>query len=108
MPHRILRCAIGLASAALAARCAQVRPATIVSPVSPTSCVAHLSEDTTVYDTTQVSENPIFHSGPWLDYPEALRMAGVQGSVVVVATIAPMGQADRTSIKVIQSVHPAL
>src|ERR1043166_4598686 len=108
MVDRIAHYAGGLAVVALAAGCASSRPATVVSSAGPTSCFDQVSEDTTVYDTTQVSEKPIVRDGPVPDYPDALRLAGVQGRVVVVATIAPTGKAEHESMKVIQSVDPGL
>ena len=67
---------------------------------SRTSCMGLLSGDTTVFDTTQVSEKPLALSGPVPDYPMGLRLQHISGRVVLAAVIKADGRADPTSITV--------
>jgi TonB family protein len=45
---------------------------------------------------------------PKPDYPDSLRVAGIEGTVVLQAVIQANGRADEASIKVIKKLHPAL
>ena len=48
----------------------------------PTACASIRSADTTIYDTTQISERPL-PGGPTLEYPPEARRRGVRGRTVV-------------------------
>jgi len=50
-------------------------------------------------------ERPQILSGPRLQYPELLRRAGIEGRVIVQATIDITGRAEAASVKVIESAH---
>ena len=50
-------------------------------------------------------ERPQILSGPRLQYPELLRRAGIEGRVIVQATIDTTGRAEPASVKVIESAH---
>jgi len=71
-----------------------------------TSCIGLLSGDSTVFDTTQVSEKPRALSGPVPDYPMGLRLAHIGGRVVLAAVINADGRADASSITVLRSDQP--
>jgi len=49
---------------------------------------------------------PEMLSGPRLQYPELLRHAGIEGRVIVQATIDTTGRAEPASVKVIESPNP--
>ena len=53
-----------------------------------------------------LTEKPRVLSGPLLRYPEYLRRARVQGRVIVAGVVDSGGQAERGSIKIVQSPHP--
>jgi len=57
-----------------------------------------------VYAEATVDERPEIVSAPPLDYPPALRHAGLQGRVTVQAVIDTLGRAEPASLKVI--THP--
>jgi TonB family protein len=63
--------------------------------------------DTTVYDTTQVNVRPILVTGPDLHYPDRLRIAGIEGHVVLSLVVNSNGRADPASIKAVWPVDPA-
>src|SRR5947199_401937 len=52
-----------------------------------------------------VDERPVFLSGPPLEYPDLLRLAGIQGRVTVRAIIDTTGRAEPASVHVVQSPH---
>ena len=52
-----------------------------------------------------VDERPVFLSGPPLEYPDLLRLAGIQGRVTVRAIIDTTGRAEPASVQVVQSPH---
>ncbi len=54
-----------------------------------------------------LTEKPAVLSGPLLRYPATMLSSGVQGRVVAAAVIDTSGQAERGSIKIVQSPHPA-
>ena len=70
---------------------------------SPTSCVSSLSTDTTVYDTTQVSEKPVRRDGPRPEYPEDARSNRVQGRVILTLVVEPTGQVNHSSVRALQT-----
>jgi TonB family protein len=55
--------------------------------------------------TTSVFVGPELRSGPRLQYPELLRRAGIEGRVIVQATIDTTGRAEPASVKVIERAH---
>src|SRR6266550_6295885 len=55
--------------------------------------------------TRSVFVGPELLSGPRLQYPELLRRAGIEGRVIVQATIDTTGRAEPASVKVIESAH---
>jgi len=55
--------------------------------------------------TRSVFVRPELLSGPRLQYPELLRRAGIEGRVIVQATIDTIGRAEPASVKVIESAH---
>jgi len=67
------------------------------------SCADHPSQDTTVFDTTQVSKKPEVVSGPNLRYPDELRQQRVSGGVVYSLIVNADGKADRRSIRLLRS-----
>jgi TonB family protein len=72
-----------------------------------TSCSGLSNADTTVYDTTQVTERPYARSGPRPAYPDALRRDYIEGHVVLSVIIAVDGTVDRSSIAIIKRDRPA-
>lgn len=53
-----------------------------------------------------LSENPRLVQGAQAHYPEMARLAGMQGTVVVVVTVGPAGRV--TEAAVLKGVHPLL
>ena len=102
---------LSLATAALLIACApsaqRVSPTGTVEP-PPTSCSQMTPTDTTVYDTTQVSERPTLRTWVLPHYPDELRLAGFQGQVVVGVTVNTDGTVDKKSLKLIQPSRTAL
>ena len=66
-------------------------------------CANTPSQDTTVYDTTQVTTKPQVRVGPRLEYPKELRQNGISGSVVYSVVVNADGRVDRRSIKLLRS-----
>lgn len=59
-----------------------------------------------VYSEAVVEEKPDRLSGPIPEYPQLLRSAGIEGTVIVQVVIDTMGRAEPNSIKVIRSPNP--
>jgi TonB family protein len=57
--------------------------------------------------TPPLTERPAVLSGPALRYPATMLRSGLQGRVIAAAVIDTSGQAERGSIKIVQSPHPA-
>jgi TonB family protein len=74
----------------------------------PTSCASAKSADTTVYDTTQLSERPVPRSIPELVYPDQARKKKLKGLVVVNAVVTTDGVVDPASVTVAMRAHPVL
>ena len=68
-------------------------------------CRNNPSQDSTVYDTTQVSPKPRVVSGPRLTYPYSLRRLRITGSVVLSLIINADGSLDHRSVRVLKSDH---
>jgi protein TonB len=56
-----------------------------------------------VYAEALVEEKPEMLSGPYPDYPQMLKNAGIEGTVVVQVVIDTMGRAEPNSIKIIRT-----
>ena len=104
--HRV-RCWFALLASQVGLACASVShsSAGAAEARSRTSCSGLLSQDTTVYDTTQVSEKPYARSGPRIEYPKDLRERRVQGHVVLAAIVAVDGKVEASSITVLEGDH---
>ena len=82
-------------------------PQSFVRPApARTSCVGLVSEDSTVFDTTQVSEKPQAISGPMVAYPDDLRRRLINGHVVLAVVINADGRPDQQSVVVLRSDRP--
>jgi TonB family protein len=66
-------------------------------------CADSALADSTVYDTTQVTQRPVIYDAPPLKYPANARAHGVHGRVVLAVTINRDGRADAQSIEAISS-----
>ena len=75
---------------------------------TPTACAGAASTDTTVYDTTQLTERPVPRHAPALVYPPDAERQHIQGKVVVTAVVGTDGVVEKQSVKVVQSAHPLL
>jgi TonB family protein len=73
------------------------------SSAHPTFCSGTTVSDSTVYDTTQVTERPILYDAQALHYPGKARTRGVQGRVLLAVTINADGRPDDQSIQPISS-----
>jgi TonB family protein len=73
-----------------------------------TSCALRQSRDSTVYDTTQVTEKPSRRGGPQPQYPASAMMEGVQGTVILAAIVEPTGIVDPSSITFVQRLDSRL
>ena len=67
-----------------------------------TFCGGIASSDSTVYDTTQVTQRPILYEAQRLKYP-AKAARGVEGRVLLAVTINADGRPDAQSIQTISS-----
>ena len=70
-----------------------------------TSCAGSLSADTTVHDTTEVSERPFVRSGPLLTYPETAREQGVRGRVIVAVVVNQDGSVPWDSVRIVRGLE---
>jgi len=111
--RRWLRCAALLAfrfclMVLILAACGspRTRPAVIVNPSGRTPCVDTPSSDSTVFDTTQVSNKPALASRPGLQYPDELRRQGISGRAVVSVIIEADGSPNQSSVKTVTASYP--
>lgn len=74
----------------------------------PTSCATAPSADSTIYDTTQVHEQPVPRSVPAFEYPAEARKRGMQGRVVVLAVVSPEGGVEPSSVTIATSAQALL
>jgi TonB family protein len=74
----------------------------------PTSCATLPSADSTIYDTTQITERPVPRSVPPLEYPAEARSRRLQGRTVVTAVVSPAGAVEPLSVTVTQSANALL
>ena len=75
---------------------------------APTSCAAVPSADSTIYDTTQVSEKPVPRIVPLIEYPPEARKQRIQGRAVVTAIVSSDGNVEQPSIAMSQSTNVLL
>lgn len=75
---------------------------------SPATCDSAAISDTTVYDTTQVTQRPRLRAAPKLSYPADAKRQGVHGRVIVAAVANADGTVDSASVVVIHGVAPSL
>jgi TonB family protein len=68
-----------------------------------TFCGGMAASDSTVYDTTQVTERPLLYEVQPLRYPKKARARGVEGRVLLAVTINADGRPDAQSIQTISS-----
>jgi len=110
MNDRVHRHAAALAIAALAVSCATASLGSRQEsrPKGPTSCSGTPSNDSTVYDSTRVTEQPIARSGPMLQYPRDARDQGIEGRVQLSIIVNANGAIDQRSITVVRTVYPSL
>lgn len=73
-----------------------------------TSCAGLASTDSTVYDTTQVTERASLRSAsePW--YPQIQRDLAIEGRVVLALVVGADGTPEESSLQIVQSVDAAL
>lgn len=74
----------------------------------PTSCAAVRSTDSTIYDTSQVTERAVPRSVPQLEYPAEARQHRVQGRPVVTAVVSAEGAVELPSVTITTSAHRLL
>jgi TonB family protein len=74
----------------------------------PTACATVRSADSTIYDTTQVTERPVPRSVPKLEYPAEARRRKIQGRAVVTAVVSPEGVVEPPSVTIAQSAQALL
>lgn len=73
-----------------------------------TPCAGLTTTDSTIYDTTQVSERPTIRTAPELNYPPLQRDLLIRGRVVLGVTVGADGAPDDSSVQVLDRVDPAL
>jgi TonB family protein len=74
----------------------------------PTSCAGLAGSDSTVYDSSQVTERPRLLSAPELIYPGMQRELGIAGRVIVDVIIAADGWPELNSAQISRKVDPGL
>ena len=75
---------------------------------APTSCASVRSADSTIYDTTQVTERAVPRSVPALAYPAEARRRRLHGRAVVTAVVSPAGEVEAPSVTIATSAHALL
>lgn len=68
-----------------------------------TYCGAVDAADSTVYDSTQVTQRPVVYEAEYLHYPRKARARGAQGRVLLAVTVDAKGRAEARSIQTISS-----
>ena len=74
----------------------------------PTSCAGLASTDSTVYDTTQVTERPVVHTAPEVVYPPMERELLIHGRVILGLIVGSDGAPDSSSITILRTVDPGI
>lgn len=77
------------------------------SPI-PTSCANRVNTDTSVYDSSGVSELPRARTVPHITYPPEAQRAKIHGRVMVAAIVSATGTVEPASVTITQPVHPLL
>ena len=80
----------------------------VLAATKATSCAAGGTSDSTVYDTTALSEQPVVRSAPAIDYPAEARRRKIQGRVVITAVVTAEGAVEASSVVVATSAAPLL
>ena len=75
---------------------------TIVTNHHPTICTGSTGSDTTIYDTTRVTEKPVLHEYLTVYYPRWEQANQVEGSVVLSAVVNTDGRIDSTTVTVLR------
>ncbi len=75
---------------------AVVRPGGEAVALSPTA----------IHETRYVQEVPLLLRHPPLRYPDLLRQAGIEGTVLLEAVLDTLGMVERGSLRVMQGGHP--
>ena len=73
-----------------------------------TSCAALARTDSTVYDTTQVTERPTIRTAPEVRYPQMQRDLHIGGRVILGVIVGSDGAPEDSSVQVLNRVDPAL
>ena len=81
---------------------------TAIVNTHPTSCAGLASTDSTVYDTTQVSERPRIRTAPEVRYPQLQRDLHIGGRVRLGVIVGTDGTPEDSSVQVVDRVDPAL
>jgi TonB family protein len=81
---------------------------TATASAHSTFCANGLSADSTVHDTTQVTQRPVLYEAPVLHYPAPARERHIQGRVLLAVTINGDGHADGHSIQALSTPDSAL
>ena len=76
--------------------------------IEPTSCANVRGADSTVYDTTQISERPVPRTVPKLEYPLEARRLKLQGRAVVTAVVSAEGVVEPASLTIATTAQPLL
>ena len=103
--------ALVVAVGALVGACETPRPVgparhLVEAPATPSVGITGVVS--AVIEPADVDQPPAVLSGATTSFPDLLRLAGIEGRVVVQARIEANGRADSGSIAVVQSPHPAL
>ncbi len=108
-------------SAVLFAGCASTVPTPTPAPAPAASASSRTATATTerlpacsgpvvdgrVFTSDEIDLPPAYRDGPAVQYPAALRQAGVKGRVTLAYIINGDGSVDSTSVTVISSTNPA-
>ena len=66
-------------------------------------CADGMSSDSTVYDTTQVTQRPLLYEADELRHPSSRRARDLEGRVLLAVTVNADGLSDLASIQTISS-----
>jgi TonB family protein len=77
-------------------------PPTISTTHPPTSCAGIPGSDTTIYDTSQVSEKPVLRRYSRVEYPRDAQSNHIEGRTLLTAVVNTDGRIDTSSVKVVQ------
>ena len=109
MPHKRCPLVLAVCLGALACSASRVSSHQIQQlRTEPSSCATVRSADSTIYDTTQITERPVPRSVPKLEYPAEARRRRIQGRAVVTAVVSPGGAVEPPSVTITKSAHALL